>query len=198
MTFSAMRSSALNGAMALCLACSWTNRASAEAPSAHEHGVAEMRIAIDGARLEIALETPLDNVVGFEHAPRNDRQRDAVRAMAAKLRQPQMFVPTPAARCKAVSIKLESAALPAELLSEPGPVKPATQPVAPAPKREEEVHADLDATFTWNCDAPEQLKGLDTGLMQAFRGLRQVDVQVVGPRGQSATRLKQGQRSLVW
>lgn len=194
MTLPKPRSLALPGAIASCMACIWPNHASAEAPDAHQHGVAEMRIVIDGSRLEVALETPLDNVVGFEHAPRNDRQRDAVRAMAAKLRQPQMFVPTPAARCKAVSTKLESEVLPAELLGESGPVKPAS--VQPAAQGEE--HADLDATFIWNCEAPVQLKGLDTGLMQAFRGLRQVNVQVVGPAGQSATRLKQGQRSLAW
>ncbi len=189
------RPTAWTGALALCIACGWPHGASAEEPGAHVHGVAEMRIVIDGSRLEIALETPLDNVLGFEHAPRDDRQRDAVRAMAAKLRTPQMFLPSPAARCKAVSTKLESAVLPAALLGEAGP---AVAPAPAQPAAKEEVHADLDATFTWNCDAPAQLKGLDTGLMQAFRGLRQVNVQVVGPGGQSATRLKQGQRSLAW
>jgi Protein of unknown function (DUF2796) len=188
------RSLALPGAIALCMACAWPNRTSAEAPGAHQHGVAELRIVIEGSRLEVVLETPLDNMVGFEHAPRNDRQRDAVRAMASKLRQPQMFLPTPAARCKSVSTKLESGVLPPELLGESGTVKPA--PAQPAAKGEQ--HADLDATYIWNCEAPPQLNGLDTALMQTFRGLRQVDVQIVGPTGQSATRLKQGQRSLAW
>ena len=192
-------------AVTLGVACAATGLASAHEPGAHVHGVAELRIVVDGPKLEVGLESPLDNVLGFEHAPRTDKQRAAVRTMAAKLRQSNMFVPTPAARCKSESVKLESEALPAALLGEAAPVsgaaaaaKPANKPAAQPAAAEEDAHADLDATFTWHCDAPAQLKGLDVGLMQAFPGMHQVNVQIVGPRGQSASRLTGSQRSIAW
>jgi len=50
----------------------------AHADSAHEHGSARLDVAVDGDRLHIALQSPLDNLVGFEHAPRNERQRTAL------------------------------------------------------------------------------------------------------------------------
>jgi len=184
-------------ALTLGVACAAAGLASAHEPGAHVHGVAELRIVVDGPKLEVGLESPLDNVLGFEHPPRTDKQRAAVRTMAAKLRQPNMFVPTPAARCKSESVKLESEALPAALLGEAAPAAaaaPAAQPAA----AEDDAHADLDATFTWRCEAPAQLKGLDVGLMQAFPGMHQVNVQVVGPKGQSASRLTKGQRSIAW
>jgi len=36
----------------------------AHAHKAHEHGRAQMNIAVDGAQVAIYLESPLDNVVG--------------------------------------------------------------------------------------------------------------------------------------
>jgi hypothetical protein len=167
----------------------------------HVHGAAELRIVVDGPHLQLALETPLVNVLGFEHAPRNEKQRAAVRAMAAKLRRPQeLFTPTPAARCTAGDVRLESAVLAPELLGEnKGTDAAASTQRAPAPQKEQSSeHADLDASFSWRCESPAQLKGIDVGLMKAFPGLRKLDVQVVGPRGQSATQVTPAKRSVTW
>ncbi len=164
----------------------------APAPGAHAHGVAELRVVVDGGRLEVALESPLDNLVGFEHAPRTDKQRAAVRSMAAKLRQAQtLFVPTAAARCSLGSVRLASSALPAELLGE-------KEPTAPQAGQEADGHADLDASFVFDCAAPAELKGMDVGLLSAFRGFHKLNVQVVGPKGQSATVLTPRKRSVSW
>lgn len=159
---------------------------------AHVHGSAELRIVVDGPQLEIGLESPLDNLLGFERSPRNDKERAQVRAMADSLRQASaLFTPTLAARCAVVGVEIAAPTLPAELLRNP---KTSVAGVA----AEGGDHADLDATYRWRCEAPAQLKGLDVGLMQAFPGLRTVKVQVVGPRGQSAAVLSSGMRSIVW
>ena len=159
---------------------------------AHVHGAAELRIVVDGAQLEVALETPLDNLLGFEHAPRTASERAAVRAMAARLRQPStLFMPTPAARCIAGSVEIDAPVLPAELLGNP-------TSAGAAPSTPGETHADLDATFRWQCDAPSGLKGLEVALLEAFPGLRTVKVQIAGLRGQSATVLSGTRRSLRW
>lgn len=178
------------GVLASCLAAAGLAAAAGE-PHAHVHGVAELHVAIDAAQLEVSLETPLDNVLGFEHPPSTDAQRAAVRKMAARLRQTQgLLVPTPAAKCTLSKVELASAALPPELLGEP---KSAVQ-LAPDP----DGHADLDASYAWTCAAPAELKGLDVGLISAFRGMRQINVQVIAPKGQSATQLTGAKRSITW
>lgn len=166
----------------------------APALAPHTHGAAELRITVEGGQLEIALESPLDNLLGFEHPPRTEAERAAVRAMAAKLRQAQtLWVPTPAAGCLLSRVELASSALAPELLGGPGP---AARARAPAP--EVDAHADLDASFAFVCAAPAELKGVDVGLLQAFPGFRRLAVQVVGPRGQSATVLTPGKRAVRW
>jgi len=45
---------------------------------AHEHGVAEMNLAQIGNEIQIELETPSYNVIGFEHKPKNHEQEEVV------------------------------------------------------------------------------------------------------------------------
>jgi hypothetical protein len=40
------------------------------AGKAHEHGALKLDVAIEGNKLTIAMEAPLDNLLGFERAPR--------------------------------------------------------------------------------------------------------------------------------
>lgn len=159
------------------------------AAPAHTHGQAELRIAVDGNKLEIQLEAPLDSLVGFERAPRTDAERQAVRAAAAKLRGAGLFVPTPAARCTPQPVKLASAALPPDLLGEKQSAPPGGKPGD---------HADLEATYAFECANAAELKGLETTLLRTFPGIRKVGVEIAGARGQSKAVLTPGKSSVAW
>ncbi|HVE51781.1 MAG TPA: DUF2796 domain-containing protein [Ramlibacter sp.] len=154
------------------------------------HGAAEMSVTIEGSQLTIELDTPLENLAGFEHAPRTEKQRAAVRAMAARLREPQsLFVPTPAASCTPGAVRLSSAVLPGELLGETATASPGEAAKG---------HADLEAAFVFRCANIGALQGLETSLLKTFRGIHKLKVQVAGPRGQSATVLEKGRTSVRW
>ncbi|MEO6563194.1 MAG: DUF2796 domain-containing protein, partial [Nitrosospira sp.] len=56
--------------------------ARAHEPAAHVHGAGSLEIAIDGAAVQINLYSPLDNLLGFEHAPENEKERQTARTMA--------------------------------------------------------------------------------------------------------------------
>ena len=184
---------------------------------AHVHGVANLEVAVDGATITVALRSPLGNLSGFEHAPRNDNERRQVRAMAARLPQPdKLFAFTPAARCRPESSFLESDRLEPALLSATAPAAPGkqTQPVSPSQARSRtthahdhhehnkhtaDTHAELDATWQFRCTAPHALQGLDLqALFRAFPGIRQLDAVVAGPRNQSGSRLSPGMTRLKW
>lgn len=42
------------------------------AGEAHQHGVARLDIAVDAGRISLQRDSPLDKLLGFERAPRND------------------------------------------------------------------------------------------------------------------------------
>ena len=46
--------------------------------AAHEHGAAQLNVALEGQRLELALESPAMNLVGFEHAAVSTSDKAAV------------------------------------------------------------------------------------------------------------------------
>jgi hypothetical protein len=165
--------------------------AAAQAPGRHVHGEAELNVIADGTQLEIHLQAPLDSVLGFEHAPRTDQQREAVRAMARRMRQAQdLFAPTAQAGCSAASVRLASASLAADLLGEPA---------APRPQGHKAVdHDDLEATFVFRCTSPERLRGLESSLQKAFPAIRTLKVRVVSARGQKAVVLSRGRTSVQW
>ena len=45
---------------------------------AHQHGAASLQVSLDGRALQISLEGPSDNLLGFEHAPQNEAEKQAV------------------------------------------------------------------------------------------------------------------------
>lgn len=143
----------------------------AAAQKVHAHGAGKLDVAVEGARLTIAVEVPLEDLVGFERAPKSDRERAAIDAMSAYFRSGKAFVPSPAASCALGEAKVET-----------------TTP--------DKGHAELTATFTYQCAAPAELKQVDVPLFQEYKRLKRLDARVVTPRGQKAARLTPQKRTL--
>jgi len=161
--------------------------APALAADAHVHGQARLTVALDGANLTLALESPLANLLGFEHMPRSAKDKAAVARMAKLLNQPgELFVPTPAAGCKAGAVKLESSVLEAR------------PKAAKHGHDHEHEHADLDGEFTFTCAQPGLLHSLEVKLFDAFPGLKRLDVEVATAKGQTAAKLDGKKRRIDW
>jgi len=142
-------------------------------PQAHQHGVAQLDIAVDARQITLQLSSPLDNLLGFERAPRTEAERRQVQAMLDQLRAAAtMFKIDPAAQCTPAQVVLTSAAL------QLGPAQPA-----------DAGHADLDGSFEFHCVAGAKATYVDVGLF-AFARLQRVEVQAVTPSGQHKRVLK--------
>lgn len=165
--------------------------ANAKASDPHVHGEAQVEIAIDGQILQIGLTSPLESLVGFEHAPRTAAQKGAMHDMMQAFRQPeQLFAPTAGAQCKA-----EPAVVSAPTAKGPGGNE---RDHAAGGAADHAAHAELEATITFRCLAPTALRSIEFKLFDVFRGMRHIDVQVVGPKGQTAATLTPKQQSLSW
>lgn len=162
---------------------------SAFAAGAHAHGVARLDVAVDGAAITLRLESPLESLLGFERAPRNDAERGQVRAMAQALRSGNQFVPSAAARCRLDRVTLASPVLAPELLGETG---------AAAGDTAGGEHAELEGSFVYRCDDPKSLQSIDVMLFDYFKRLGRVEARVAGPKGQSASKLNSRARQIRW
>ncbi len=176
--------------------------APALAHEAHVHGVAHMNVTVEGKEVEIEWETPLANLLSFEHAPETEAQKEEVRTMAAGLRKADSLFILPAeARCRLKSVSLESEVLDDALLSPAGSrraEKAHAKERAPDGKKHTEGHADLDMEVSFVCDNPEKLNSLRVDVFRAFPNLHELEVQMVTPRGQSAAELTPEADTLRW
>ncbi len=140
-------------------------------------------MAIEGNKLTIAMEAPLDNLLGFERAPRTDAERKAAAEVPARLRSPTqgkaLFSADAAAQCTLSKAEVNAPVI------EPG-AKPATK----------DEHADLDASYEFSCAQPAELRSLDVGLFDAYKRIQRIDVQVAGAKSQSKVTLKRPARSV--
>lgn len=74
----------------------------------HEHGSATLNIALDEEQVFIELETPWNNLVGFEHAPRTEDQRESVNKALAVLNQPEQLFSFEGTECVVTENLVES------------------------------------------------------------------------------------------
>ena len=190
-----MKSMIILTALAALLAA---NPATAHGP--HEHGAARLDVTVDGSTVSIDLESPLANALPFEHAPSTPAQREAVQNMADALyRADKIFILPAAAQCRLKTVTLQSEVLPAELLDASTAQQPAKPEHADHDAHATEAqHADLDASFVFECAKPETLKNMDVALFSAWPALHELRAQVVSPTGQHAAELTAKAHTLQW
>ena len=142
--------------------------------SAHEHGVAKLDIAVDAKQIVVQFESPLDNLVGFERAPRTDAERQRADEAVARLKDGEkLFQFDPAAGCKLMRTNLDSP--PLGLGSNSPPAKG--------------DHADLFGSWEFSCADAAKAAYVDVGLF-AFKQLKRVQVQLALPKTQAKSELK--------
>lgn len=153
------------------------------AAGAHEHGVARLDVALEGTQLQLQFHSPLDNLVGFERAPRNDRERQMLEAALTRLRDgAALWRPDADAQCKPGKTE----------------VQPPRFDAAPQPKggKTSGEHADVQASYSFECAKPQALRALEHGLFSALPRLSRVEVQVATARGQSKATLRKASPTL--
>lgn len=161
----------------------------AHSHGAHVHGVATLDLAVEEGKLEVHLLSPLESLVGFEHAPRTEAEQEALRNMQKTLARPEsLLVPTAAAHCS-----LASSAVDVKMRQDPASKEAPSRAGNPV-----EEHGELSARYVFRCQQAQAVKSVEVRLFETFPRLKRVDVRFAGPRGQKAGRLTPGQRTFVW
>ncbi len=151
------------------------------AGKAHEHGVVKLNVVIEGKQVTIAMESPLDAIVGFERAPKNAAEKAKVDAAVAQLQAAEkLFKVDAAAACR---------------LSKTALMAPVIGVGVPEPVADKSGHGDLDGEFVFECQDTRQVRQIDLGLFDAFPNMKRIDVQAATPAGQIKRTLRRGTQS---
>ncbi|MCB1786387.1 MAG: DUF2796 domain-containing protein [Gammaproteobacteria bacterium] len=152
---------------------------------AHVHGVGKLNLVVDGGEVDIELETPAANIVGFEHAASSEQDHTVLERAIALLRDGDRLFRFPkAADCRLVHANVESA-----MFGRHHEQESPTQAHESAPEPHAGEHADIDAGYRFECRRPDEIDRLGVDLFTAFPATERLDVQFVFAGRQGAATL---------
>lgn len=155
--------------------------------AAHEHGAAQLNLVLDGQVLELELQSPALNLLGFEHAAHSTADQAKVEAARRQLQEPQALFGLSAGDCRLSQLELESALFPES------EHKHDEQQGA----KHDGEHSDIHAHYQLDCKQPDQLQQLDLSeLFKRFPATEKIQVQLIGPNGQQGLELTPAQPNL--
>lgn len=139
---------------------------------AHVHGESRLNLAREGKQVEIELEAPGADIVGFESAPKSATQHKKVETAMGKLRNGATLFAFPSdAGCRLAEAEVES---PFKEEHGHGHHKNA----------EEAEHSEFHAHYHFECQRPGELNEITVRLFEAFPGMQKIKVQAILPGGQ--------------
>ena len=195
----------------------------------HEHGSATLNVALDGDAVFIELETPWNNLVGFEHTPGTAGQQALVDEALVLLNRPDQLFSFNGADCDVTETLLESGLTDSdddhhededhgdkhgekhdeghdedhgdEHAEKHGDERDDDHDDEHGDDHkvhgdEEESHASILATYSFNCSNIDKLDAIEVELLNIWSGFEDLDVQLIGPGGQAAQELSAQQTRL--
>ena len=158
---------------ALALATLSATSLAAGNPGSHQHGHAELQVAIEDQHIDLFLLSPAANLVGFEHSPETTAQQQTWADLKAWAEQTPL-VNTASGTCSVVITDVHA--------------------TWPAPNQHQhdhshDSHADVEISQSLTCSGLSIDSDMETPLITRFPTLKQLQVQWVSPRGQGSHRL---------
>lgn len=164
-------------AVAMLLACAPGAQAAEHVHRAHEHGSGILNVAVEGGTVEVELIAPGSDIVGFEHRPASDDDREAVEKAASLLADGAgIFVFPESAGCTLTEASLDSGLLEEHAVGGHG-------------ADENGEHAEFHARYRFDCATPESLDAMDLRYFDLFPAARELDASLLTETGQTAAEL---------
>lgn len=143
----------------------------------HTHGDAELAIVLEGDVVTVELESPLYNLVGFEHHPETADQKAKVKSTEEQLQKGEaLFVFNAEAKCK-----LTSDSVSVELFGEDHDEDNHDDH---EDDDHDETHKDALLQYQFSCANATSLSNVSVNLFEFFEEMSDVDVTYLGPSTQ--------------
>ena len=169
---------------------------------AHEHGVGELNIAIEGTTVAMELHAPGADIVGFEYEAKSAEDRAAIDAAVAMLAKPQdLFVLPAGAECTVTQAS-------AELESEEEHEEHAegekhdddheehAEGAHDDEHADETSHTEFHAEYVLTCANPSAIDEISFAYFDAFENARELEVKIVTKAGAQAFEVERDEPKL--
>lgn len=138
--------------------------------AAHVHGEARLQLVMEADTLEMELQAPAQDVVGFEHAPENEQERQQVTDTITRLKDGKALF-----RFDGTDCVLQNAQ--AALHDSKG------------------GHTEFHSHYRFHCEQPDKLRHIEVQLASAFSRISQIHAEwILGSRQGARTLGKNNHR----
>ncbi len=156
---------------------------------AHEHGAAQLNLAVVGSEVEVELETPAANIVGFEHMPSSEADHHALDEAVVVLKKGEsLFRFNGEAGCHLTKAEVASPLL----------EKEEHHGHDDEHEAHEETHSEFHAHYHFNCTQPARLNQLQVDLFDRFPATHHLNVQYIVNDTQGAVELEADHRKITF
>ena len=158
----------------------------AQAETAHQHGVGTLNIVASQQELMLELQTPADNILGFEHKPRTDQQKQQLSNSLALLKKADILFNIPMqAKCSLQKVNIENPFASHKEHAEHDEHDKADE--HDHSQEASDTHADFTINYTYRCKQHKQLASINIAdLFKNFSNFETLNVQWVHNNKQSA------------
>lgn len=153
---------------------------------AHEHGVGRLNAVLDGQALELELDSPAMNLVGFEHLATTAADKAKVAAVRKQLENPVALFNLPkGAGCVVSSQELNSPLFGDKPEADHDGDDDHDHDHDAKGGEHHHDHSEIHAHYQFTCATPTALSNLDlTQVFKTFPATQKIQVQLIGPSGQ--------------
>ena len=156
----------------------------------HVHGGATLALALDGNQLIVELDSPLYNLLGFEHAPETEAQRRAVQDAESKLSNADgMLGFNPEAGCEPAlmseDVHLFDGVEDHDDDHDDHNNHDNEHEDEHAEDDDHAAHRDFLLTYEFSCTSPSELDRVTVGLLDAFPLMTDLELVYLGPDTQT-------------
>ena len=163
---------------------------------AHLHGLVEMTLAIEGNTVELNLESPAANIVGFEHLASTPEQHASVTRATTILDLPQQLLTFIGTRCQSIAQEVDFSAMlkPTETYhkEEARSEHPEHIDKNHEGHEDHETHSEISARYQFHCDKGIKLTAIKVHLFDLFPRIKTVHTAWVSDTNQASTILTAG------
>lgn len=167
---------------------------------AHVHGEATLNLVIDGNQLLLELSSPAANLLGFEHVPQNQAQKQQLKKTRSLLSDVDSLVALTNASCQLISADID---LPyADLKNDP-PDDAHTDHDNHHGHSDNHhstgttEHSEIHAQYHLNCPAEKAIEQLTIPLFQHFPGLEKLEVMWINGNRQGIRHLTPDSSAMI-
>ena len=151
----------------------------------HEHGTSNVTIALDKNVLQIQLEAPLVDIIGFEGRPKTELQKQAYKVASNKLKNWKNILKFETGSCSnkrvAISDKHKNRHVHKHKNHD---------------NEEKNIHTDIKVLYEFYCTDPINFKSLKVKLFEIFPDVKKINVQWTTNSGQGQKALNLNQNEI--